>query len=224
MAISPLILLISLICLIGGGYLFPVTEAIWLTVQNSGERCYYEEIQANVVVVADYLCIDQDNIGLVKKRLGPTIDVRVTSSYGKELYKKTNETHGQFAFTTSESGSYAACLSMHHDQTHYTLNNSSAIVSLDWKMGIRTKDWDSVAKKEKIEGVELELKKSTEIVKAIRANILYLRLREAYMREINEKTNKKVAHLSFVSLGVSLFVSIFQVWHLKRFFLKKKLI
>lgn len=59
-------------------------------------------------------------------------------------------THGQFAFTTGESGTYFACLSMHHDQTHYTFN-SSAIVSLDWKMGIRTKDWDSVAKKEKIE-------------------------------------------------------------------------
>lgn len=59
-------------------------------------------------------------------------------------------THGQVAFTTTEMGTYSACLAMHHDQTHHTLNNSF-IVSLDWKMGIRTKDWGSVAKKEKIE-------------------------------------------------------------------------
>jgi len=59
-------------------------------------------------------------------------------------------THGQAAFTTSESGTFLACLAMHHDQSHHSVN-SSVIVSLDWKMGIRAKDWDSVAKKEKIE-------------------------------------------------------------------------
>ncbi|KAF8098847.1 hypothetical protein N665_0257s0057 [Sinapis alba] len=217
MAISPL-LFIGLVCLAGGGSLLPAVEAIWLTVPSSGERCVYEAIQANVVVVCDYLCIDQDHVGL-----GPTIDVTVTSPNGKELYKKTNETHGQFAFTTSETGTYFACFSSHHDQSHYTVNGT-AIVSLDWKMGIQTKDWDAVAKKEKIEGVELELRKSAERVDEISANIIYLRFREQTMREINDKTNKRVAQLSFMSLGLSVIVSLFQVWHLKRFFLKKKLI
>ncbi|RID64028.1 hypothetical protein BRARA_E02987 [Brassica rapa] len=218
MTISPL-LFIGLICLAGGGSLLPAAEAIWLTVPSSSERCVYEEIHANVVVVVDYLCIDQNNIGL-----GPTLDVRVNSAYGKELYKKTNETHGQFAFTTSESGTYLACFLIHHDQTHYTASNSTAIVNIDWKMGIQTKDWDAVAKKEKIEGVELELRKSSERITEIRANILYLKFRESAMREVNEKTNKRVAQLSFISLGLCLIVSLFQVWHLKRFFLKKKLI
>ena len=67
------------------------------------------------------------------------------------MYKRTNVTQGRFAFTTSESGTYLACLSMHKDQTHYAVDNSTAIVSLDWKMGIGTKDWDPIAKKEKIE-------------------------------------------------------------------------
>ena len=71
MAILPL-LVIALVCLAGGGSLLPAAEAIWLTVPSSGERCVYEEIHANVVVVVDYLCIDQNNIGL-----GPTVDVRV---------------------------------------------------------------------------------------------------------------------------------------------------
>ncbi|CAH8379641.1 unnamed protein product [Eruca vesicaria subsp. sativa] len=51
-----------------------------------------------------------------------------------------------FAVTTSESGTYLACLRMHHDQTHYKVDNSTAIVSLDW---------DAVAKKENIEGSAL---------------------------------------------------------------------
>ncbi|CAN8259809.1 unnamed protein product [Cochlearia groenlandica] len=122
MEISPAILLIGLICLVTGGFLFTTVESIWLTVPSSGEKCVYEEIQTNVVVMAHYFCIDVENLNV---GLGPTLDVRVTSPYGKELYKKTNETHGRFAFTTSESGSYVACLSLHRDQTHYAINNST---------------------------------------------------------------------------------------------------
>ncbi|KAJ4885832.1 Transmembrane emp24 domain-containing protein p24delta6 [Raphanus sativus] len=219
MRISPL-LVIALVCLAGGGSLLRVVEAIWLTIPWAGDKCIYEDIQANVVVIGDFLCIDRDT----EVGLGPTVNIRVTSAYGKEVYKRTNVTQGRFAFTTSESGTYLACLSMYHDQTHYAVDNSTAIVSLDWKMGIRTKDWDDVAKKEKIEGVELELRKSSERIGEIKANIFYLRFREASMREINEKTNKRVAQLSFMSLGISVIVSLLQVWHLKRFFLKKKLI
>ncbi|KAJ4898246.1 Transmembrane emp24 domain-containing protein p24delta6 [Raphanus sativus] len=194
MTISPL-LFISLMFLSGGGSLLPAVEAIWLTIPSSGERCVYEVIQANVVVVGDYLCIDQDNVGF-----GPTIDIQVNLTRRNYTRKQTRR------------------------MSHYTVNGT-ALVSLDWKVGIRTKDWDAVAKKEKIEqGVELELRKSAERVNEISANIIYLRIREASMREINDKTNKRVAQFSFISLGLSVIVSLFQVWHLKRFFLKKKLI
>lgn len=71
MPISP-IFFIGLICLTSGGSLFPVTEAIWLTVPTSGVKCVYEKIEANVVVVADYLCIDE---GFTQ--LGPTLDIQV---------------------------------------------------------------------------------------------------------------------------------------------------
>jgi len=44
------------------------------------------------------------------------------------------------------------------------------------------------------------------------------------MREVSEKTNSRVAWYSIMSLGICVLVSLLQVWHLKRFFLKKKLI
>ncbi|KAF2583281.1 hypothetical protein F2Q68_00002842, partial [Brassica cretica] len=142
---------------------------------------------------------------------------------GRNYTKKTNETHGQFAFTTSETGTYFACLSSHHDQSHYTVNGT-AIVSLDWKMGIRTKDWDAVAKKQKIEAQLIHNSYNTIFSANESLLIIKILCREAYMREVNDKTNKRVAQLSFMSLGLSITVSLFQVWHLKRFFLKKKLI
>ena len=53
---------------------------------------------------------------------------------------------GNFAFTTRESGNYLACFWLGHNE-----RGGDVSVNLDWKTGIAAKDWDSVAKKEKIE-------------------------------------------------------------------------
>ncbi|KAL8155926.1 hypothetical protein AgCh_001105 [Apium graveolens] len=97
-------------------------------------------------------------------------------------------------------------------------------MNLDWKTGIAAKDWESVARKEKIEGVELELRKLEGAVEAIHENLLYLKNREAEMRIVNEATNSRVALYSMLSLAVCVGVSVLQIMHLKRFFQKKKLI
>lgn len=72
---------------------------------------------------------------------------QVTSPYGNNLYHQENVTHGQFAFTTSESGSYLACFWL--DGQHQ--GGESTSISLDWRTGIAARDWESVARKEKIE-------------------------------------------------------------------------
>lgn len=81
MVISPL-LVIALVCLAGGGSHLPAVEAIWLTIPRAGDRCVYEEIQANVVVVGDFLCIDQNN----EVGLGPTVNIRVCILYIPKSY------------------------------------------------------------------------------------------------------------------------------------------
>lgn len=70
---------------------------------------------------------------------------QVTSPYGNNLHNNENVSQGQFAFTTTESGSYVACFWMN------SKNLAGSSISLEWKTGISAKDWDSVAKKEKIE-------------------------------------------------------------------------
>ena len=72
---------------------------------------------------------------------------QVTSPYGNNLHHNENVTHGQFAFTTTESGNYLACFwvgGQHQDGASTSLN-------LEWKTGISAKNWETVARKEKIE-------------------------------------------------------------------------
>lgn len=188
-----------------------VSEAIWLNLPSQGTKCVSEEIHNNVVVVADYVVIDEQGHAI------PTVSAKVTSPYGNTLYHQENVTHGQFAFTTSEIGNYLACFWVDG-------NHESATLNLDWKVGIAAKDWESVAKKDHIEGVELELRKLEDIVQSVHENLLYMKNREAEMREVSEKTNARVAWFSMMSLLVCVVAAVFQVWHLKRYFQKKKLI
>ncbi|KAM4121073.1 hypothetical protein ACJW30_03G180300 [Castanea mollissima] len=72
--------------------------------------------------------------------------------------------------------------------------------------------------------MELELKKMYDIVISIQEEMFYLREREEEMQVLNKTTNNSMAWLSILSLIVCLSVAGLQVWHLKTFFEKKKLI
>ncbi|KAL2477527.1 Transmembrane emp24 domain-containing protein p24delta3 [Forsythia ovata] len=191
------------------------SEAIWLSLPASGTKCVSEEIQNNVVVLADYVVISDDHVHPT-----PTISTKVTSPYGNTLHHLENATHGQFAFTTSEAGNYLACFWV----DGHNPGGGGISVNIDWKTGIAAKDWESVARKEKIEGVELELRKLEGAVEAIHENLLYLKSREAEMRIVSEVTNARVAWFSIMSLGICILVSIGQISYLKQYFQKKKLI
>ncbi|CAI9765330.1 unnamed protein product [Fraxinus pennsylvanica] len=205
-----------------GGLMFIVlcvlqrSKAIWLNLPATGTKCVSEEIQNNVVVLADYVVISDDHV----HHPTLTISTKVTSPYGNTLYHLENTTHGQFAFTTSEAGNYLACFWIEGCNP----GGGGVSVNIDWKMGIAAKDWESVARKEKIEGVELELRKLQGALEAIHENLLHLKSREAGMRTMSEATNAQVAWFSIMSLGICIMVSITQISYLKRYFQKKKLI
>ncbi|KAL6515555.1 hypothetical protein OROHE_018589 [Orobanche hederae] len=198
----------------------PAARGLWFDLPSSGTKCVSEEINSNVVVLAHYYAFIGEEYD-VNNTINPSITVKreVTSPYGNDLYHQDKVSHGQFAFTTTEIGNYMACFSAESDH-----HGKKVTVGIEWKTGIAAKDWESVAKKEKIEGLELELKKLEEHVEAIHENLNYLINREAEMREVSETTNRRVAWYSIMSLGLCIVVSVIQLWYLRRYFHKKKLI
>ncbi|CAN6198366.1 unnamed protein product, partial [Urochloa humidicola] len=119
----------------------PRAEAVWLELPPSGTKCVSEEIQPNVVVLADYAIMYESH-----PTSHPTVAVKVTSPYGNTVHHNENATTGQFAFTTTEAGNYLACFWIDSAE-----KGSGTSLNLDWKIGIAAKDWDTIAKKEKIE-------------------------------------------------------------------------
>ncbi|RWR92858.1 transmembrane emp24 domain-containing protein p24delta4-like protein [Cinnamomum micranthum f. kanehirae] len=188
--------------------------ALWLNLPPSQMKCVSEEIQTNLIALGDYTVVTEDDASIV-----PTISAKVTSPYGNDLHSKKKATAGQFAFTTAEAGNYMACFWV--DGPYEGL---AATVNIDWKIGHAAKDWDSVVKREKIQGVELRLMKLADIVNEIHERLLHMKKREAEMRELSETTNARIALFSIMSPGVCLGVSALQLLHLKHYFQKKKIV
>ncbi|WMV22678.1 hypothetical protein MTR67_016063 [Solanum verrucosum] len=143
----------------------------------------------------------------------------VTSTHGNTFHYADNVHEGHFAFETTEVGDYMACFYAADHKPPVTMT-----INFDWKSGVAAKDWTNVAKKGSVDLMELELKKMHEHIKNIHDEMFYLREREEEMQELNRSTNSKMAWMTGLSICVCLSIAGLQLWHLKTFFEKKKLI
>ncbi|KAL1533635.1 transmembrane emp24 domain-containing protein p24delta4-like [Salvia divinorum] len=197
----------------------PAARGLWLDLPTTGSKCISEELHNNAIVLTDYYAFFGEDYDVNATTASPSITVKVTSPYGNEIHHKEKVANGQIAFTATEAGNYIACFSLDGDQ-----GGKKVTVGIDWKTGIAAKDWETVARKEKIEGLELELKKLEAAVETIQENLIHLVNREAEMRGVSETTNARVAWYSLMALAICIVASMLQVLYLRRYFRKKKLI
>lgn len=199
------------------GFLTTRIHSLRFDLQSGHTKCIAEDMKSNAMTVGKYHVVNpNEGFPLPDSH---KLNVRVTSTYGNTYHQADNAGEGQFAFQTAEAGDYMACFFAHDHKSPTTIT-----VDFDWKTGIAARDWTNVAKKGSVEAMEVELKKMYETVQSIHDEMFYLREREEEMQELNRSTVTKMNLLSFVSLLVCLSVAGLQVWHLKTFFEKKKLI
>ncbi|BAT05828.1 Os08g0469400 [Oryza sativa Japonica Group] len=134
MAQRSVVLALALWCLVADG------EAVWMELSTTATKCFSERIQSNVVVIGDY------DILFDGYPTRPILSIQVTSPYGKVLHHREKVMQGQFSFNTAEPGVYLACFSVDTLDKELVVN-----LNLDWKTGIATKDWDALAKIDKLE-------------------------------------------------------------------------
>ncbi|KAH6763110.1 emp24/gp25L/p24 family/GOLD family protein [Perilla frutescens var. hirtella] len=192
-------------------------ESIRFDLEAGHTKCIADDIKSNSMTVGKYQVVNF-NEGLPLPD-AHKITIRVTSSNGNNYHYAEHVDRGHFAFQAVEAGDYMACFFAADVKP-----STSMTIEFDWKSGVAAKDWTNVAKKGSVAAMEIELKQMHDTVQSIHDEIYYLREREKEMQTLNVSTNSKMAWLSFLSLLVSVSVAGLQLWHLKSFFEKKKLI
>ncbi|GFH21477.1 GOLD domain-containing protein [Haematococcus lacustris] len=180
---------------------------------QSSSKCVFEEINANVIVVGDFNAFHKDH-----PDVGQAVDARVEDPHGLLIHESHAKTAGQFAFTTKIAGEYKACFSVREPQA--ALNTK---FKLDWRTGVAATDWNAIAKKEHLDALTVELRKLEDSIREVYSEMLMLQQREQEMRDISETTNTRVAYFSLAALLCCVLSGAWQLWYLRRFFQRKKL-
>merc|ERR1712216_532496 len=155
----------------------------------------------------------EENMKCVLEELAPSTLVMFT-------YESPDGTHLNLKLYEPE-GDYKACF-YKTDVAKDDLKNHK--VRLDWKTGVAVADWEKIAKAEKVDTISSTLRSLEAEMREIHNGMLFLRQKEAEVRDLNESTNTRVAWLSFVSLAVCIGLCVWQILYLKQFFQRKKLL
>ncbi|GMJ04126.1 hypothetical protein like AT1G26690 [Hibiscus trionum] len=192
-------------------------ESMRFELDSGQTKCVSEDIMTNAMSVGKYFIVNPNEAYPLPD--SHKLTVKVSSPYGHIYHIGDDADSGNFSFTAAENGAYTACfLAINHQPPE------RITIDFVWRTGIAAKDWSTVAKKGQVDTMEFELKKLYDTVTFIHEEMFYLRQREEEMQDLNRETNSKMETLGFCSIVVCLLVAGLQVWHLKTFFERKKLL
>jgi p24 family protein delta-1 len=154
--------------------------------------------------------------------------LEVKDTKGHMLYNNENAIKGKFAFTTEEYDIFDICFETrptNNQETHIrTQQRTTKQVTVSLKHGFETKDYDALAKANKLKPLEVELNRLEDLSASIVSDFAYMKQREEEMRDTNESTNNKVLYFSVFSMGCLMGLALWQVLYLRQYFRAKKLI
>ncbi|QCD92635.1 transmembrane emp24 domain-containing protein p24delta9-like [Vigna unguiculata] len=197
---------------------FSLAHSMQFELHLGHTKCISEDIKTSSMSVGKYSVIHPSE-GYPKFD-SHRIIVKVSSPHGNMYHFGDHVDSGNYAFTASESGDYTTCFWLPDEKDAPPM----VTIEFEWRTGVAAKDWSKIAKKGQVEVMEFELKKLYDTVLSIHDEMFYLREREEEMQNLNKATNTKLFTLSFLSIAVCLSVAGLQIWHLKTFFERKKLL
>ncbi|KAK8686823.1 hypothetical protein V6N13_125840 [Hibiscus sabdariffa] len=197
----------------------PSSESLRFEVRSGETKCISEDIRSNSMTRGTYHVINPNEDQGQPLPYSHMLNVKVTSTHGYIIQWAKGVERGDFVFTAAEQGDYTACFTA---SDHSPLN--TVTVDFEWRTSVLSKDWVNIARKGKVDEMELELRKMYETVNSIHEEMFYFREREVEMEVLTQETTNKMVWLSFVSLFLGLSVAGIQFCYLKTFFEKRKFV
>ncbi|KAG0368536.1 emp24/gp25L/p24 family/GOLD-domain-containing protein [Gamsiella multidivaricata] len=194
------------------------------------------EMPAQTASDADQFCVshyvDDETHVVVKVKVGPgphqktLLEITDDSEHQNQLWRKDALTEDlqRATILTKQAGDVVACFTNTLDNGYQPDPRYTRTVDIDFDVGSETIDYAKLAEQEKLKPMELELRKLEDLVKDILENMEQLQAREERMRNTNESTNERVKYFSTLTMVVLVALGLWQIFYLKRFFRKKRLI
>jgi len=183
-------------------------------------KCIWNTAHENALVV-------------VTANVGPgafqRIDIEIVdSSPRRNVYLSKRGVTGEtrLAVTSHADGDVGVCFKNHLDLglTQSESGKYNRIIDLDVDIGADAVDYNAIAAKESLSGLETEMRKLEGLVKEIVDEMSYLKAREIRFQTTNQSTNIRVQNFALFSFCALVALGIWQIFHLRAFFKRKYLI
>ncbi|XP_055467693.1 transmembrane emp24 domain-containing protein 11 [Psammomys obesus] len=204
---------------------FSFSVAFYFHAGEREEKCIIEDIPSDTLVTGTFK-IQQWDIGrhdFLESAPGLGMFVTITTYNDEVLLSKLYGTQGTFYFTSHSSGEHIICLESNSTQ-FVSFGGSKLRIHLDIRVGEHDFDAAIAQAKDKVNEVTFKLQHLIEEIEQILKEQDYQRDREENFRMTSEDTNRNVLWWAFAQITIFISVGIFQMKHLKDFFIAKKLV
>ncbi|KAH3687562.1 hypothetical protein WICPIJ_001463 [Wickerhamomyces pijperi] len=206
-------------------FLFFCTNFIKLTTAlhfyaNPGQtRCFYEELSKGTVVIGkfdSYINIGGDEYSKVTNlKLEVTVDETFDNNH--RVVTQKSSAAGDITYSASESGEHKFCITpVYFDR--------KTKVRVFFDVIIAGSEIIDSQRKDEVTIITNKVKELSNKIEEIRNEQLLFREREESFRNQSESTNGKVVVWSLIQFVVLILSGVWQLFHLKTFFIKQKVL
>ncbi|CBH14859.1 cytosolic coat protein, putative [Trypanosoma equiperdum] len=208
---SMLLLGVGLLCLYGSllvnGFAFDLPA--------NQKRCFSEEVPSGTELRISYAALPG---------YAQFVDAYVVGPAGKMYMTTVGQDRGSMVEYITKGGEFTLCLLSRVATGVKQSEGMARSVSVDFRLGSGKNDYANLTGKEKLRPIEVELRVLEDAVRSLHTECLYYREKEAEMRNANESVIAKVAFCAAAIITFFIIFSLWEMWHLKRYFRKKRLI
>ncbi|KAI5951183.1 ERP5 [Candida jiufengensis] len=200
-----------------------LTNALHFYVKTGETKCFFEELQDETLVVGKidaYEKNDYSNEYFKNNKLRVQITIDETFDSNHRVFDQKSSPDGEFTFTSMDLGEHKFCLTpIYTDNTHNKIHR----IFFDVAQG-STHDYVDSKSTKSIDDLTKRVNSLYEQLDKIHWEQEYMRQREAVFRDQSESTNSRVVKWSIVQLFVLVGTCVYQLRHLKSFFVKQKIV
>eukprot|EP01012_Entosiphon_sulcatum_P019283 TRINITY_DN2412_c0_g1_i1.p1 TRINITY_DN2412_c0_g1~~TRINITY_DN2412_c0_g1_i1.p1 ORF type:complete len:223 (-),score=40.54 TRINITY_DN2412_c0_g1_i1:167-799(-) len=179
--------------------------------------CFVDELGYDRELVhVHYLCPQLEAAASLK----PFIKVTATDPNQAEIHTETvKKAEGTFTFlSTGIAGEYNVCF---EPSTNLAQSSPHLAVEIE---NSRTINWNSTQTVEKLSLIDAQLKTVRTDLFEIRQETQYIKRRQLPFHSTNQSTHRRVWAWALVQVTLLVLMPTWQIFHLKSFFLAKKLV
>lgn len=200
-----------------------MTNALHFYLKTNEQRCFFEELPQETLVVAKVEALEYDehtNSYFTNKEVKLEYTVSETFDNDHKVVNQKAGYKGEIPFTSLGTGEHKFCIRpVYHDGT----KNKKHRIFFDIAIGSAHEYIDSKSTNQ-VDQLTSRINTLNKKLEQINFEQEQIREREAIFRDQSESTNSKVVFWTIIQLAVLIGTCLYQLKHLKSFFVKQKIV